>query len=99
MAYQRLKPKQMAAHRERASAHRAHKVPEQPKVSTASERNMHAPLVVEMIQAGFKVLSKQRHPDKGGSHEQQVALAAARDWGISFIENPSSVNFEGEGLA
>jgi hypothetical protein len=65
------------------------------KFTTPQERNTHVPLVVEMINEGFKALAKKRHPDVGGSHEAMSALAAARDWGIAFIEHPPLVNLRG----
>jgi hypothetical protein len=48
-------------------------------------------LVVEMIQAGFKKLASERHPDKHkGDPDATVAmqkLSRARDWGIQFVEH------------
>ena len=33
----------------------------------------------ELVDAAFRVLAKAAHPDAGGSHEQMLELAAARD--------------------
>ena len=52
-----------------------------------SRTSGHEALVVEMINAGFKRLAAERHPDVGGTHEQMSALSAARDWGVAFIES------------
>jgi hypothetical protein len=43
-------------------------------------------LAQELLAAGFKALARERHPDRGGTHEQQVALGKVRDWLRSVIE-------------
>jgi hypothetical protein len=42
-------------------------------------------LALELIQAGFKRLAFDAHPDRGGSTDRMQRLSRARDWAIDTI--------------
>lgn len=45
-------------------------------------------IALEIVTSGFRHLSIERHPDKGGDSEAFVALKKARDWLVRLIKNP-----------
>jgi hypothetical protein len=45
----------------------------------AKEQERERELALEVIDAGFKTLAKNHHPDKGGSTETMIRLSRARD--------------------
>ena len=49
-------------------------IPEPVRMSEAKERNLERDLALRLIRIGYSVLSKELHPDKGGSRNAQQRL-------------------------
>lgn len=49
------------------------------ELKRADEREAQHKLALQLIDIGYKVLARELHPDKGGSHEAMVRLRAVRD--------------------
>lgn len=41
---------------------------------------VHAGIAKQIIETGFRALSKRLHPDAGGDHDSMIALNEAREW-------------------
>lgn len=48
----------------------------------------------ELLDFGYKLLSKRYHPDVGGSHDEMLTLGATRDYLLGFIEKGEVVRIE-----
>jgi hypothetical protein len=51
---------------------------EREKLTRKQQREMERKLAIRLIDIGYKILSVELHPDKGGSHEAMLALNAVR---------------------
>jgi hypothetical protein len=75
----RRKSKWTASVREKVKRARAAMAAlEREKLSRKQQREMERKLAIRLIDIGYKILSVELHPDKGGSHEAMLALNAVR---------------------